>query len=135
MRRRQRILKWLVAVVFAAVAVGGQALHDLPGCGHRLCGVAVHAHGHEECTGHGCHPADGTEQPASDESDSPSTGTDCQICKFFSQSKIVDAPAVAVESQPLVVAVSLPPRVFYPIACPSAFDARGPPAVVAVVAI
>lgn len=128
MRCRQRILKWLVAAVFAAVAVGGQALHDLPGCGHGLCGLASHAKGHACCSGHHGHHDCDDEQPASGGSESHSTGADCLICKFFSQGKILEAPSVTVEALPLVAAVSPVRQAFYPIANALAFDARGPPA-------
>ena len=129
---RQPILNWLLTAVFAAVAIGGQALHDLPGCGHGPCFVDLRGRCHSDCVDHAYHHQANV-QPLRGGSDCDLSAADCLICKFFSQGKILEGTRVASESLPLILAVSPAGQAFYPAPSPRGFDARGPPAAFGVI--
>jgi hypothetical protein len=123
---RPSILKWFVTGLFAVVAITGQALHSLPGCGHCPCDD----HGSPTCAGHAC---DARVQSGHESSDCGHSAADCSICKFFSQAKILGHAWHSGGDTPLVASIALLPAAFYPTAPVHAFDARGPPAAPSVI--
>ena len=125
------ILTWFVTGVFAVLAVAGQSLHLIPGCGHDC----THEE-HEAVCQHGEHP-DGS-CPDCDHGAQcrvehgcvalGSAADDCQICKHFARVQLLSQsiPADCV----LPVVSRLRPSYAAPAAAaaPLSFEARAPPA-------
>jgi hypothetical protein len=108
--------------LFAIVAVGGQGLHMLPGCGHG-CGSAPASLGHGQCCESHRHDQDHHGGPIV-----VAEADECAICKCLTQAKlpICGSSEVAVLAPPVEYRLpSIEARVSF--TCRTALP-RGPPA-------
>ena len=126
-RFRARIA-WSLAAIFLAISAAGEALHNLPGCGHAVelpCGYLFLGMSIERMPSVGQRPT-GLKQPQGAPIPLRDAGT-CAICEFFAHSPSPTAIVNVVPPLDLLGHLAVPVRVEADLVRLLPAQARGPP--------